>query len=392
MKYIMITGAQMNNKGAQAMLFTTINELSKTFPEHKFIMLSDAKLEDKEKQYQFDIMQVNKKSKLHFAGGFFRALSKGVGGKLKDQEQLDETLKQTDLLVDVSGFALSSKFSFKGCINYLANISMAKSYNIRTFLMPQSFGPFDYKPAQGLIIKRLMKKLLPYAEIIYAREKQGYELIKQYSPKNLTSSLDLVLQGGKYDLSKIFTGTYEPVKLDVKPSSVAVVPNVKTIEHSSKEKVLNVYKTVVRDIVSKQKNVYLIAHSFEDIALCKDIKSLFPDEDNVILIEEEYNSIDFLDILSKFEMVVASRYHATVHSLKIGVPVIVLGWAVKYNELLKYFDMEEFAFRFDENIDVIQLNEKFDKMLDNREEVSARIQLKAAEVKKNTIFSDIKPK
>jgi colanic acid/amylovoran biosynthesis protein len=39
-KYILITGGDLYNKGAQSMLFVTIDELSSRFPNHKIVVLS----------------------------------------------------------------------------------------------------------------------------------------------------------------------------------------------------------------------------------------------------------------------------------------------------------------------------------------------------------------
>ena len=44
------------------------------------------------------------------------------------------------------------------------------------------------------------------------------------------------------------------------------------------------------------------------------------------------------------ELVVGSRFHALVAALSQGIPVVAVGWAHKYPELLSEFSLEEYVF------------------------------------------------
>ena len=58
-KYILITGGELKNKGAQAMTFITVDQIAKRYPECKVLLLSnqDYVRSDEEKaNYKFDIL------------------------------------------------------------------------------------------------------------------------------------------------------------------------------------------------------------------------------------------------------------------------------------------------------------------------------------------------
>ena len=67
-KYILVTGGELYNKGAQAMTFITADEIAKRWPNCKMVLLSprDVKRPESEKsKYKFEIQEgINWKIKL----------------------------------------------------------------------------------------------------------------------------------------------------------------------------------------------------------------------------------------------------------------------------------------------------------------------------------------
>ncbi|GAE28192.1 hypothetical protein JCM9140_4400 [Halalkalibacter wakoensis JCM 9140] len=61
-KYVLITGGELFNKGAQAMTFTTVNEIKSRFKDKEIVLLSSRDyLRDKneKEQYSFKILPMN---------------------------------------------------------------------------------------------------------------------------------------------------------------------------------------------------------------------------------------------------------------------------------------------------------------------------------------------
>ena len=91
--------------------------------------------------------------------------------------------------------------------------------------MPQSFGPF--KTFDKSLLKRT-KKALEYASTIYARERQGYDLlIEKFKLKNVKISYDLVLNNKSVDLNSVYKNIPMSCDFNVKTNSIAIIPNVR---------------------------------------------------------------------------------------------------------------------------------------------------------------------
>ncbi|MDO7908386.1 polysaccharide pyruvyl transferase family protein [Paenibacillus sp. JX-17] len=389
---ILITGGQMENKGAQAMSFTVINEIRNRYPDKEIIM----NCMDEDRNYNFEIIKIGKKLKVELLGGVYGSIGKLIPGASHvnvNKQKMKELLNDTDLIIDISGFALSSQFSIRHSINYLVNIMLAKKYNIPMILLSQSFGPFDYEGPYKTIIPALMKKYMTYPKAIYAREQEGLEYLSKYTTHNVKKSVDIVLQGSKeFNLEHLFKGgAYSPKEpVAVMPNSVAIVPNVKTMKYGSRETLIHMYKEMTDHLLAKGKNVYLLRHSTEDLILCQDVKKHYAQDHRVVLLEDEYDCIEIHHLLDQFDFIIASRYHSIVHAYKNGTPVLALGWATKYRELLNHFGQGEYIFDV-RDLEHVQQNmiRKIDLMIDNRDVEAKIIESIAAEIQKDTIFNEV---
>ncbi len=112
---------------------------------------------------------------------------------LAEIRRLKKLLDSNTYVLDISGYGLASNWSYSANMNYVNLISAATRRNAKVYLMPQSFGPFDYKN-ENKCFDDLLRKWLPKCEMIFAREKEGEEALKQkYSLNNVVRSTDMVL-------------------------------------------------------------------------------------------------------------------------------------------------------------------------------------------------------
>lgn len=345
MKNIIITGGELFNKGAQAMTFIAVYELHRRFPNHQLYLLSEMDMErsvDEKACFNFEFMGWYP---LKFAKCQTNALLRFAclvksGAELKEAERI---YQNCEAMVDISGYALSSDWSDATCNRYLDHLEFAEAFHIPVYLMPQSFGPFNFEPEREDLDYRI-RKLLPTAKMIFAREQEGYDaLIKQYGLTNVHLANDLVLSNKEVDLSRVFRTVPKIALPQVSENSVAVIPNNMNTIASSNEETVYLYSEIIRMLLDLGKNVYLISHSTMDKDLCRTLKYAFQDDKMVILQEQEFSCLEFNKLVKKFQFLVASRFHAIVHAYKNGVPCVVLGWATKYRALLKQFGQEQYA-------------------------------------------------
>ncbi len=259
-----------------------------------------------------------------------------------------KVLENTKFIVDVSGYALSSKFKNPlGSRRYLTIIEEAHRLGIPMVLMPQSFGPFEYEEDIREDLIESIKRILQYPEWIFAREEGGYGLLtEEMALNNVGVSADLVLQSRNFDIRVIADitkiNTYIPEV--VTSGNVAVIPNEKVLDHAvNAEEYYNVYKTIIKHLLDMGKNVYFIWQSKEDLKICRNIIAMFSDN-NIFLVDEELNFWQYEKYIENFDYVVASRFHSIVHAYKHGIPCIGLGWAEKYQSLFSSCKQQDYVF------------------------------------------------
>lgn len=379
MKNVIIFGAYINNKGAQSMIFTVVDKVKKRFPESNISLVVDKIVSPEIRgQYNFDFIYVPMKDKLKLSGNEFYLVSLLIKGKedIQNFNLLKKRVEKADILIDISGFSLSSKFSRNNTINYLSQISLAKKFNKPIYLLPQSFGPFDYNVFEKPIIISLIKKYLKYPKLVFARENDGFQLLQEFKLNNVIKSLDTVFyRNDEYNLENIFNVIPDTALPIIKKNSVGIIPNVKTINEKNIDEIYLLYKNTIKKLLDKGKYVYLLRHSKEDLEIISSLYKDYANHKKVFLIDEEYNSIDLQQIIKKFDYIIASRYHSIVHAYKVGTPAIVLGWAVKYKELLNNFGQNNYQFdvnNIDSDLFINKVEEMNANYLNEKEIITIR--------------------
>lgn len=389
MKNIIITGGELNNKGAQAMTFVTVNELKKRFPCHAIYLASDqdcCRADSDKNQYSFNLL-------CWFPGIFAKAQKNLLLRAIckfrhpKEFADCNEIYKNTVLMVDVSGYALGTIWSENANQLYINNLRYAKAYGIPVYLMPQSIGPLDFELHGQRKTAKQLKKLLSYCKVICAREEESMEELKKFGiVNNVVQKPDLVLNNKGIDLCNVYRTLPELDIPKIKADSVCIIPNTRNESVGDKNKILELYSCLISRLAEKKKTIYIMMHSSQDAELCREIKLAHADETNVILLDKDYSCIEFNEIVKQFDFVIASRYHSIVHAYKNGIPCLVLGWATKYHELLKQFGQLDYMFDFRGNVDTESLLAAMDKLIEARDEESKRILKELDKIQQDNVF------
>lgn len=391
MKNIIITGGELFNKGAQAMTFIAVDELHRRFPNHQLYLLSEMDMErpaEEKAYFNFEFMgwYPLKFAKCQTNTPLRLACLIKNGAELKAAESI---YQNCEAMVDISGYALSSDWSDSTCNHYLDHLEFAEAFHIPVYLMPQSFGPFNFGPEREDLDYRI-RKLLPTAKMIFAREQEGYDaLVKQYDLTNVHLANDLVLSNKGVDLSRVFRTVPKIALPQISENSVAVIPNNMNTIASSNEETVYLYSEIIRTLLGLGKKVYLISHSTMDKDLCRTLKYAFRDDKMVILQEQEFSCLEFNELVKHFQFLVASRFHAIVHAYKNSVPCVVLGWATKYHALLKQFGQEQYALDIRNGVEVVEIQRAISQMNQNYLNESKMISGILQTVQKENTFDTI---
>lgn len=349
---IVIVGGGMSNKGAQSMTFTVIDEIRERFPEKEITLLSsvDFGLSEKDKAaYKVSILPWEPVMKLSALSGIARWLVKnGMGIRRSRYPEYEgtvrETIRNAEMVLDISGYALSSRLGLMPSADFLINIMTARKYSVPYYVLPQSFGPFNYPLLYRLPFDWLMKRCLDYPDLFFTREIEGKKRLDKYRKREILLNYDIVLRSKPRNHSRIFngggirSGIYKPPE-----GTTGIIPNTNLLKRGDEKQLFAVYGAMISQLLEAGKTVCVLGHSYEDKTFCQRIKNLFPDNDKVILVTENYNALELEQIISGFEFIIGSRYHGIIHAYRHGVPAIVIGWANKYQELLEAFGQDRFS-------------------------------------------------
>ena len=376
-KYILITGTGFVNKGSQAMLFNAVDELKKRFPDKEIIDLSTLDYNKPDSNiYNFRILPDNMSMFIPRKYAIVRDLGKRLlkykGRGLKDSEQdkwihtMKEIYENTYFVVNAGGFALGAPIG-RGksatSMAFMMRIMAADNLNIPMYLLPQSFGPFNYNFGHKQVVYYFMKRYLHKARLIFAREEEGYECLKPFKKDGLILCKDIVITNKKIDEKNIYVDPIKSIKkIEIEGNSpVAIIPNMMCFENMNREEFLAIYKRII-EYLRPNHEVYLLRHSKEDLEACNLIYDHIDNKDKVFKLTDDLNCFELEYILRQFRFCVASRFHSIVHSYKNGTPCVVIAWAVKYYDLLQSFDQEKFLFDVREDMNAEKIIEKIAEM------------------------------
>jgi len=352
---VLITGAQFANKGAQSMLYSLVNELNSRY---EAITIYYVPLDDYKKYapglYRF-VVTYDDRAYLdwkHSAGQFLKRSARCAVNSLRiafrgrdgGVARYSKVIGAIDALIDISGFALSDQFPRAINNRYLRYLEDAEKHGAKVILMPQSFGPFDYGAGKDALEKKI-RALLPRADLIFAREKEGKDLLERlYQLPDVRLSPDSVLLASPLDPAAVLCRACTPAAPAVATAhNVGIIPNTQTVLHGDESKILEIYRAAINNLIRLGKQVYIFRHS-DDQALCKKIYAMFEGHESVHLILQDMDCLEYSLFVKNFDYVIASRYHAIVHAYKEHVPAVILGWAVKYDELAAPFAQTPYVY------------------------------------------------
>ena len=405
---VLVVGAQLGNKGAESMLYIVTDEMKKRLPDAEVYFATSFDYDAS--QYTFKSFPLSHHGLEYAVNGhkvlpLLKGICKDIVKKCTHKNPIighyldvEKRFSAMDMMIDVSGFNLGKQWSMQTHRNFLNRIALAKRHNIPVYLMPQSFGPFDYD-ADMEGIKRLMESLLPYPKLIFAREKEGYdELIHTFHLHNVVLSTDLVLQNTGIDWRNVFTS--EPA-IDVpkvadgsdsleKHGIVGIVPNKQCFSHGNKDWNLKIYQAVIDQLLKDGYQVIIFRHSREDLEIAKMIKELYKNNSDVYLEKKEFSCLEYDEYVKQFSFIICSRYHGIVHAYRNFIPAIALGWAIKYQALADCVGQGQYAFDITEGLCSIEeivgtVREMENKSLENREMIREHV----TEIQKNSCFDQM---
>ncbi len=357
MNYL-ITGGGFGNKGAEAMTLTAIYNICAHDDQARIYMFKgivEPTFELKKPVqyiycYRWLFLYLLGRSMRGYRWNAFKDIIKTIVPGYAQREgnviRSYRAIKSIDYLIDISGYGFGSKWSDDNNQDWLDWLNVASKYAKKKYLMPQSFGPLEFEKTELCEYAQMVFKRFNH---IYAREESSAEYLSQLGI-NSEKMADSVLIERDYDPSRII-GRYEDYRevIEINNSkNIAIIPNMRLIDRGglNEDSIIDFYQVVIEKYVGKY-DIYLIAHSDEDLELCRRIKERNTMDNRVICVDHVLYSFNYETFIGKMDFIIASRYHSIVHAYKEYIPAVIIGWADKYQSLAKSVEQESYIIRLE---------------------------------------------
>lgn len=327
---ILITGTNTINKGAELMLYATLQEIERKIPTAKVLFPYSGIPEGI--NYISTSLNFQQLPGYTLYKIFKRVKGEGIFRRLHLSYPFFTDLyphSNIDIIFDAGGFQFSDQFwidkhSVQRWQNFLIK---EKKKGTKIVFLPQAFGPFHNK-----IWCPLIETLGETSTLVIPREDISASYLKE-------NNFPLDKMKIYPDFTSLVEGSF-PEKFHQLKNGVAIIPNIQMI--NTKQITLNTYIEYLHNIILKiQKlnhKVYLLNHEGKrDLELCYAINNRLSQK---IPIVNNLNAIEIKGLIASSYLVISSRFHGVASALSSTVPCLATSWSHKYQLLYNEYKQQ----------------------------------------------------
>ena len=372
---LLVTGLCLSrNLGGPAMALTLVDQLKKRFPDVDFVFAIDPNSYKQEKKwadyYGLKIVRMDTFiSNLANTNIFFKIARIGyrfLKGKavsasgVRDQneihEEFMEAYRNCDAVISMMGISYVGdgvRGAFEGLSSY-SNLYYANKHKKPFTHFIQSFGPFD-----DWKVRLFAKRDFAQVDFVPARGKESARYCKAIvkNPEKVYDFPDIAILLRQAD--EQWTGDYlRKIKLVEKnyiilsPSSV--IYNMRaSVGGSIGEDYVRSFYLIASKLLSDGETLLFLPHMYSDNKyecdreICHRVLNLLKNDVNDVsrckIIKDDLDVWQAKSLIAKSKRAIVSRYHALVAAVSTGVPVVTVGWNIKYYDLMQYYGVESMA-------------------------------------------------
>ncbi len=392
-KYSIIGATLIGNRGAEAMLTTSIGKLREKYPDARFVVHSYFPERDRElcKDLGVDIVSATPAALVlqHFpvalADGLLRKLNLGFPRSWMPRAVRE--LKESRVLLDVFGVSYSDGREKFLPFNILSNLP-AMMMGVPVVKLSQGLGKFE-----GRINRGVGKFMLKRCAKVFARGARSLEMVRELRlGDNETEAADIAFsyqdsyslteENPEYEaelcaqLQRLRDEGQQILTLSVS-SVVSKKCTKKGIDYEhemaqvAKHFLREGYAVLVFPNATREETQSTHNNDLPVIAdICSRVVGM--DTSKLVPVTKDLNTASLRRVLSKADYLVASRFHAMVAGLCLGVPTMVLGWGHKYAEVLAQFGISDQAYDYS-TLDHATLIERISRFIERAPQLQRRI-------------------
>ncbi len=385
---IAITAASYSgNKGAAAMLQSSIRQLHEAYGDRLRIELMSVYPDEDAEQLPWDFVRITpcKPEGLLFAAfplsvlyRIFRWCPPLKAAFLKNR--ILSAFHESDAVLDEAGISFVD--SRGPVMNTYAFVLAAVPLLVGTPVMKYSQAMGSFK---NFINRTEAKWVLPKLKLICARGRVTEENLRGIG---ITKNVKLCADGAftMADDAKSRKKVEDVVSSDPFYRSGDVVGlSISSVVDKKCRKLGIDYRAVmirfIELITGRGFRVLIIAngariHSDKprnnDLMICDAVYEGIRNREMVRWYHEEMDAEEIREFIGRCRFLVASRFHAMIGALEKRVPVLLIGWSHKYQEVLDFFELGQYAIDFSE-LTADSLIAEFDRFVSAEEEIHKKI-------------------
>ena len=386
-RVVIIGGAYYGNRGAALMLKNSIKKIRESVDCHVVFDVWAEHIQENRKLC--DDSGVNfiefvpwKFALLVVPSLFFSLFFKGsLSNRSGSPHSLLGSCRRADLFFDISGISFLDErkpiFLLYDTLIALPAIWLDKPI----IKAAQALGPFC-----NSLNRKLATVILPRITWVYARGAESLENLKKLGLRNVGLAADV----GFFEAASSYCEEMTLLKSLRKP---IIGISVSSVVYEKCQKMgidyVKVTNEFIRYLIDHLKcSVIIIPHAVRngesmrnnDVPVINKILENSTSE-NVHYFKHIVHPYELRTLISGCDFLLASRFHAMISSLSVGVPVIILGWSHKYQEVLEMFDLPDCFITYNE-LNAQAVIRLFEKLFPQREILAAKINSKIDEVRK----------
>lgn len=387
---IAITAASYSgNKGAAAMLQSSIRQLHDRYGERLNIHLMSVYPTEDRKQIPWDFIKIVpcKPEQLLFVAFPLAVLYKLFSWcppvkKLLLKNKILKAYSQTDAVLDEAGISFVDSRGF--VMNTYAFVCAAVPLLMGTPVMKysQAMGTFH-----SFTNRFLAKWILPKLKLICARGEGTLENLRSIGvEKNVRLCADGAFTMADEERCSAMVEKVCREDAFYRDTGHLVGLSVSSVVEKKCGKLGIDYKGIMIDFIDRLNQagykVLIIANGARigsqkprnnDLMICDAVYEGVKNKEMVRWYHREMEAEEIRAYIGKCRFLVASRFHAMIGALEKKVPVLLVGWSHKYQEVLDFFKLGQYAIDFS-NLTADSLEQEFQKFVKCEDEIRKKIE------------------
>ncbi len=381
MKVAIIASAFSGNKGAAAMLESSIQHLTDRGGGASFVLLSMYPKADRALN-RYRNVRILPATPLRLGvvingAALVHRLVPPLRNRIESAVPEVRALAGADVLLDEGGITFVDGRG-KFLIYNVASVLPALLVGTPVVKVAQALGPFT-EPLNRLAARLILPRMAAVVSrgAITLQHLQGLGLTNVHAGADLAFTLVVGEEDQKEAASAIDLSFF--ADNDVVGFSPSTVLQQQARE--GEDYVAEVVRAI--DYLTQElgRKVFLVAHSARansekthnnDLPVCREIYARLARPQSVLFVDDELSPEVLRIAIGRCDVFVASRFHAMVSSLATGVPTLVIGWSHKYREVLDMFGQAGFAFSHAEYSDEA-FKSRLEELIARKEDIRAEI-------------------